>query len=180
MKSQRTQQGDMRIAFHEAGHALIIYLEGYIDHIESMTIDSPESPGTIQRNLIPGYVLWVMPDVTKLKIPLSEEIINYLISASKVSLAGELAERVWWSRKTSKPFVPFGTPEMDISQLKDYLNALYPEDPKMQQVKEQEFEQAAFALLESHYKELSRIAHELIERRTLTKDEILKVIESWE
>lgn len=181
-------------AYHETGHAIVGHLMKDCDPLKKLTI--------VSRGMALG-VTWFVPENDRLMVTqqkfehemaaamggyVAEELIYGQVTtgpSSDLQKASQIARRMVTELGMSSKLGPtvFGEQNREVFLGRDYGHVKnYSEEVAAQIDKEVEgFVQKAYRLaketLTKHRKELERIAKELIERETLSRDEFIALFE---
>jgi cell division protease FtsH len=165
------------LAYHEGGHALMAHLMGDVSPLQKVTI--------IARGDALGYA-WYVP-VEDRYLQTKEELIDVM----KVALGGRAAEQIIFGRVTTgaandlekvteiarSMVFEYGMSEIVTSRtLRADNYALSEETKRLRDQEQARLTDLAFGeavrLLEKHRAALDRLAAALLERETLTRDEV--------
>jgi len=171
------------LAYHEGGHALVSHLVG----------NDPQKATIIARGTALGYVLHLPEEERYLET--KEELLDWIVTA----LAGRAAEELVFGRVTNGAandlekvtqiaramVFEWGMGESVTSRtLRADNYALSEETKRLRDHEQAQLTDAAYAearrLLAKHRVTLDRVAAALLERETLTRDELLEVFSGAE
>jgi cell division protease FtsH len=180
-----TEKEKRIIAYHEAGHALMSHLMGEALPVHKVTI--------VARGQALGYTLNLPAEDRYLHT--REELIDII----KIALAGRAAEQVVFGRVTNGAandleqatelaramVFDYGMSQSVVTRTMRADNYALSEETKRVRDQEQaRLTDDAFAdairLIEKHRGALDRIAHALLEKETLDKDELLALVHDVE
>jgi cell division protease FtsH len=169
------------LAYHEAGHALTAHLMGDLMPVQKVTI--------IGRGDALGLAYYLPTEDRYLHT--KEELLDIM----KVALAGRAAEQVVFGRVTNgaasdlekvtelarKMVFEFGMSEVAPSRTMRADNyALSEETKRMRDAEQARFTDFAYVeaqrLLEKHRPALDRLAHALLEKETIEREELLELL----
>jgi cell division protease FtsH len=176
-----TEKEKRILAYHEAGHALLAHLMGDLMPIQKVTI--------VARGDALGYAYF---------LPLEERFLHTkeeLLDVMKVALGGRAAEEIVFGRVTNgasndlekvteiarSMVFEFGMSEVAPSRTMRADNyALSEETKRMRDSEQARFTDTAYEeaqrLLVKHRASLDRLAAALLEKETLTRDELLMML----
>ena len=176
-----TEKEKRILAYHEAGHALLAHLMGDLMPIQKVTI--------VARGDALGYAYF---------LPLEERFLHTkeeLLDVMKVALGGRAAEEIVFGRVTNgasndlqkvteiarSMVFEFGMSEVAPSRTMRADNyALSEETKRMRDSEQARFTDTAYEeaqrLLVKHRASLDRVAAALLEKETLTRDELLMML----
>jgi cell division protease FtsH len=177
-----TEKEKRILAYHEAGHALMSHLMGEVMPVQKATI--------VSRGQSLGYTL-NMPTEDRY-LHTREELVDMM----KVFLAGRAAEQVVFGRVTNGAandlervtalaramVFEYGMSDGVVSRTMRADNYALSEETKRLRDSEQarltdDAYNDAVRLLEKHRAVLDRVAHALLEKETLTRDELETLVE---
>jgi cell division protease FtsH len=169
------------LAYHEAGHALMSHLMGEIAPVQKVTI--------VSRGTALGYTLNLPAEDRYMES--KEELIDML----KIALAGRAAEQVVFGRVTNgaasdlekateiaramvfewgmSDFATSRTVRADNYALSEETKRL--RDNEQARLTDAAYE-SAVRLIEAHRRPLERLTRALLERETLNREEVLKLL----
>jgi cell division protease FtsH len=169
------------LAYHEAGHALMSHLMGEIAPVQKVTI--------VSRGTALGYTLNLPAEDRYMAS--KEELIDML----KIALAGRAAEFVVFGRVTNGAAndlekateiaraMVFEWGMSDVAAARTMRADNYALSEETKRVRDQEQARLtdeayddAVLLVESHRRPLERLTRALLERETLNRDEVLKLL----
>jgi cell division protease FtsH len=169
------------LAYHEAGHALMSHLMGEIAPVQKVTI--------VSRGTALGYTLNLPAEDRYMES--KEELIDML----KIALAGRAAEFVVFGRVTNGAandlekateiaramVFEWGMSDVATSRTMRADNYALSEDTKRMRDNEQarltdEAYSEAVRLVDLHRRPLERLTRALLQRETLNRDEVLKLL----
>jgi cell division protease FtsH len=178
-----TEKEKRILAYHEGGHALLAHLMGDLMPIQKVTI--------VARGDALGYAYF---------LPLEERFLHTkeeLLDVMKVALGGRAAEEIVFGRVTNgaandlqkvteiarSMVFEFGMSDLAASRTMRADNYALSEETKRMRDSEQarltdEAYEEAQRLIVKHRAALDRIAHALLERETLTRDELHELLGS--
>src|SRR5918999_1285377 len=176
-----TEKEKRILAYHEAGHALMAHLMGDLLPIQKVTI--------VARGEALGYAYY---------LPMEERYLHTkeeLLDVMKVALAGRAAEDIVFGRVTNgaandlekvteiaramvfeygmSDFAPSRTMRADNYALSEETKAM--RDSEQARLTEHAYEEAQ-RLLVKHRGSLDRVAGALLERETLTREQLLELL----
>jgi cell division protease FtsH len=173
------------LAYHEGGHALMSHLMGDATPVQKATI--------IARGSALGYTLHIPEEERYLHT--KEELVDWM----KVTLAGRAAEQVVFGRVTNGAandlekvtelaramVFEFGMSDSAVSRTMRADNyALSEETKRMRDQEQARLTDHAYAealrLIEKHRAALDRLASGLLEKETLSRDEIVDLLKDVE
>jgi cell division protease FtsH len=180
-----TEKEKRILAYHEAGHALTAHLMGDLLPIQKVTI--------VARGEALGYAYY---------LPMEERYLHTkeeLLDVMKVALAGRAAEEIVFGRVTNgaandlekvteiarsmvfeygmSEFAPARTLRADNYALSEETKAM--RDSEQARLTEHAYDEAQ-RLLVKHRGSLDRVALALLERETLTRDQLLELLAGLE
>jgi cell division protease FtsH len=180
-----TEKEKRIIAFHEAGHALMSHLMGEALPVQKVTI--------VARGQALGYTL---------NLPVEDRYLHTreeLIDIIKVTLAGRAAEQVVFGRVTNGAandleqatglaramVFDYGMSDTVVTRTMRADNyALSEETKRLRDTEQARLTDDAFheavRLIEKHRGALDRVAHALLEKETLDRDELLALLHDVE
>jgi cell division protease FtsH len=180
-KKALTEKERRILAYHEGGHALLSYLMGDVSPVQKVTI--------VSRGQALGYTLHLPEEDRYLHT--REELIDVM----KIALGGRAAEEVVFGRVTNgaandlekvtslarSMVFEWGMSETVTSRTMRADNYALSEETKRLRDSEQarltdEAYAEAVRLIEKHRSALDRIAAALLDRETLTRDELLDLV----
>ncbi len=169
------------LAYHEGGHALMSHLMGDATPVQKATI--------IARGAALGYTLHIPEEERYLHT--KEELLDWM----KVTLAGRAAEQVVFGRVTNGAandlekatslaramVFEYGMGESAVSRTMRADNyALSEETKRLRDSEQAQLTDAAYAeavrLIDKHRAALDRLANALLEKETLSREEILELL----
>src|SRR5207247_4318326 len=175
-----TEKEKRILAYHEGGHALMSHLMGDATPIQKATI--------IARGTALGYTLHIPEEERYLHT--KEELVDWIV----VTLAGRAAEQVVFGRVTNgaandlekvtelarSMVFEYGMGDSAVSRTMRADNYALSEETKRMRDQEQArlTDQAygeALRLIAKHRALLDRVANALLEKETLSRDELLKL-----
>jgi cell division protease FtsH len=176
-----TEKEKRILAYHEAGHALMSHLMGDATPVQKATI--------IARGGALGYTLHIPEEERYLHT--KEELLDWM----KVTLAGRAAEQVVFGRVTNGAandlekatslaramVFEYGMGESAVARTMRADNYALSEETKALRDQEQaRLTDTAYVdavrLIEKHRAALDRVANGLLEKETLTRDELLQLL----
>ena len=176
-----TEKEKRILAYHEGGHALMAHLMGDAMPVQKVTI--------VARGDALGYAFY-LPDEERFLLTKEE-----LVDRMTVALAGRAAEQIVFGRVTNgaasdlekateiarSMVFEWGMSDIVTSRTMRADNySLSEETKKLRDQEQARLTDGAYAeavrLLERHRAALDRIAHALLEKETLVRDEILSLL----
>ncbi|MFN2628109.1 MAG: ATP-dependent zinc metalloprotease FtsH [Gaiellaceae bacterium] len=180
-KKALTEKERRILAYHEAGHALLSHMMGDLSPVQKVTI--------VSRGQALGYTLHLPTEDRYMQT--KEELIDLM----KIALAGRAAEQVVFGRVTNgaasdlekatqiarSMVFEWGMSDTVSSRTMRADNYSLSEETKRLRDNEQALltdgsYTEAVRLIEKHRQALDRVAHALLEKETLDRDELLSLV----
>ncbi len=180
-KKALTEKERRILAYHEGGHALVSYLMEDVSPVQKVTI--------VSRGQALGYTLHLPTEDRYMQT--KEELEDMM----KIALAGRAAEQVVFGRVTNgaasdlekateiaramvfewgmSETVPSRTMRADNYALSEETKRL--RDQEQARLTDESYDEAV-RLVQKHRQALDRIAHALLEKETLDREELLKLL----